>query len=108
LNELPVECKSAFVREGDRFCVKAEEREKVTFLEQDVRIAEPEGLFHLILCRNLAFTYFDRELQKEILARLSDKLYDQGALVLGMHEALPPDTAGFLPWLQCRGVYRKS
>ena len=31
---------------------------------QDVRDAVPEGRFHLILCRNLAFTYFEEALQR--------------------------------------------
>ena len=34
-----------------------------------------EGLFHLVLCRNIVFTYFDKELQKEVLSRLYNKLY---------------------------------
>ncbi len=107
LGNLPPDWKTAFIREGDRFCIRAGEREKVALLEQDVRIAEPEGLFHLILCRNLAFTYFDHELQKEILARLYHKLDDQGALVVGIHETVPPGFAGFLPWPGCPGIYRK-
>ncbi len=103
----PVWTKSAFVRDGDRFCVGSEERRKVNFLEQDIRAEEPEGLFHLILCRNVAFTYFDEELQKEILTRLHEKLHDHGALVAGIHEALPSGAAGFLPWPGCPGIYRK-
>ena len=97
----------AFVREQGGFCIKPGERGKITFLEQDVRVAEPEGLFHLVLCRNVAFTYFDQELQKEILDRLHNKLHPQGALVVGIHEALPPGHHGFQPWPGCRAVYRK-
>jgi chemotaxis protein methyltransferase CheR len=108
LRNLPlVWTKSAFVRVGDRFYVRPGEREKIIFVEQDVRAAEPEGLFHLILCRNLAFTYFDEELQKEILTRLHDKLHDHGSLVVGMHEALPSGFSGFLPWTGYPGIYRK-
>ena len=99
--------KTAFVREDERLRVRPEERRKVNFLEQDIRAAEPEGLFHLILCRNVAFTYFDEALQKEILTRLHDKLHDHGALVAGIHEALPSGFAGFLPWPGCPGIYRK-
>jgi len=109
LLEMPPHWKTnAFVRDRGRFCVRPEEREKVIFLEQDVRVTEPRGLFHLILCRNLAFTYFVEELQKEILARVHDKLHERGALVVGTHEALPSGTAAFLPWLGCPGVFRKS
>jgi chemotaxis protein methyltransferase CheR len=108
LLELPRDWKTtAFVRQGGLFCIRPEERAKVVFLEQDVRVAEPEGLFHLVLCRNLAFTYFDGDLQKEILFRLHGKLHDHGALVVGLREALPPDNTTFLPWPGCPAVYRK-
>ena len=43
----------------------------------------------MILCRNLAFTYFDDSLQAEILLGLVDRLNDGGFLVLGIHEAIP-------------------
>ncbi len=109
LRELPGEwTTSAFVRKEGRFCIKDAERGKVTFLQQDVRNTEPGSLFHLILCRNLVFTYFERELQKEILARLSRTLHQNGALVLGIHESLPPETGMFEPWPGCRGVFRKK
>ncbi len=98
---------NAFVREQNRFCVRLEEREKVVFLEQDVRTAMPEGLFHLVLCRNLAFTYFDNELQNEVLARLYGKLHDRGVLVVGIHEELPTGAAGFQHWPGCPGIYQR-
>ncbi len=107
LRELPSEWKTAFSREGADFCVRPDEREKVIFLEQDIRKAEPEGLFHLIVCRNIVFTYFEAELQKEILTRLCGKLHDHGALVVGVHESLPSGEVGFAPWPGCPGVYQK-
>ncbi len=76
--------------------------------EQDIRSAEPEGAFDLILCRNLVFTYFERELQKEILGRLIAKLHDQGVLVIGVHEALPPGASGLAPWPGSRNIFRKT
>lgn len=109
LDALPLEwTMHAFTRLGNRRCIRAEEREKVVFLEQDVRVMEPEGYFHLILCRNLALTYFDEELQRKILSRLRSKLYDQGALVIGIHESFPSLTGGFLPWPGVHGVYVKE
>jgi len=106
---LPLEWTArAFVRRGELYCIKDEERESVSFHMQDIRKAEPEEMFHLILCRNLAFTYFDEELQQEVLVRLRDKLHARGFLVVGSHERLPSDTAGFLPWPGIPGVYRKE
>ena len=32
---------------------------------QDIRRGVPNGLFHLLLCRNMVFTYFDEKLQCE-------------------------------------------
>ena len=80
-------------RDGS-YCIKAEQRDKVTFLAQDIRTNAPEGPFHLILCRNVAFTYFDPRLQRDILLRLIEKLVPGGALVIGAHEALPVGAAG--------------
>ena len=106
---LPLEWTAqAFVRRGELYCIKDEEREKVSFLVQDVRSAVPKEMFHLILCRNLAFTYFEEGLQQEVLARLRDKLDARGVLVVGSHERLPSDAAGFLPWPKIPGVYLKE
>ena len=55
--------------------------------------ALPEREFDLVLCRNLAFTYFDAA---------------GGALVIGLHEQLPAPAAGFEPWPGCRAVFRRS
>ncbi len=108
LRELPAGWKTAFVRERAGFCVRRGEREKVIFLEQDIRKTEPEGLFHLILCRNIVFTYFEAELQKEVLARMHGKLHVHGALVVGAHETLPCGGEGFVRWAGCPGVFRKE
>lgn len=63
--------------------------EGVRFSELDIRKEVPEGPFDLILCRNLVFTYFDEELQREILLRLVDRLRAGGCLVMGAHERAP-------------------
>lgn len=67
------------------------------FEQADLRQKMPSGPFHLILCRNLAFTYFDRDVQREIAGRLFDRLAPGGFLAVGSHEA-PPEDAGFEPW----------
>ncbi|TVR66128.1 MAG: chemotaxis protein CheR [Gemmatimonadales bacterium] len=72
-------------------------REAVVFLEQDLRYEMPDGPFHLILCRNLAFTYFDEALRRETLERLTARLVLGGVLVLGAHETLPAEEAGSAP-----------
>src|SRR3990170_4508418 len=65
----------------------------------------PAGPFDLVLCRNLAFTYFDDELQRATLARLAARLRGGGALVIGRHEALP-DNDDFADWRADLGIFR--
>jgi chemotaxis protein methyltransferase CheR len=69
-------------------------RDGVSFQQQDVRREWPAGPFHLVLCRNVAFTYFAPALQARVLAELSSRLAPGGLLVLGKGESLPEDTPG--------------
>lgn len=96
-----------FVQREDRYCIRQEVRQKVDFLVQDIRTEMPDGVFHLILCRNLVFTYFEEALQTEVLERLQGKLVTGGVLVIGIHESLPRQQEGFEPWPGSPGVYRK-
>lgn len=90
LRELPPGLREqAFVREGELRCVRSEFREGIEFRCQDVRTALPEQHFDLILCRNLVFTYLERCLQEEILARITKRLRPRGWLVIGRRERLP-------------------
>ena len=49
----------------------------------------PAGPFDLVLCRNLAFTYFDEEGQRKVLRGIDERLVEGGYLVLGAYESLP-------------------
>jgi chemotaxis protein methyltransferase CheR len=109
VKELPTEWRTgAFVPIANELCLKDEYRTHVTFMAQDIREQEPEGLFHLILCRNLVFTYFDEALQQKTLQRLADRLAPGGALVIGRLESLPDGFPGIQPWSTRLGVHRKS
>jgi chemotaxis protein methyltransferase CheR len=66
-------------------------RAGVRFLQQDLRHEWPDGPFHLVLCRNVAFTYFAPALQQRVLAELTARLVPGGLLVLGKGETLPED-----------------
>ncbi len=108
LKDLPADLlEQAFVRQAEGLCVKAEYRKGLEFLEQDVRATMPGGRFELILCRNVAFTYFDAELQREILEGIEDRLSPGGALVIGSSESLPPGASGLEPWSRKLGVYHR-
>jgi chemotaxis protein methyltransferase CheR len=97
-----------FERIGERWCLRARFREGLTFLRQDLRTALPEGKFDLVLCRNLAFTYFDAPTQRAILARLLASLQPGGALAIGRREQLPAGTNTLASWPDAarRGIFR--
>ena len=94
LREIPSEwVPLAFEGQGDERCVRPLLRERVEFLQQDLRREMPAGPFDAILCRNVAFTYFDEPTQRAVLERLVARLLPEGLLVIGAHEKLPPTTA---------------
>lgn len=92
-------------REG-ALCLRPEFREHVELRREDLRHGMPPGPFHLVLCRNLAFTYFDDRTQRRILDGIALGLAPGGFLVVGSHESLPAGgpveaVAGRLP------IYRR-
>jgi chemotaxis protein methyltransferase CheR len=90
LRELPPELTvQAFTASNGCWCVKAAHKQGIQFLQQDVRQEAPPGRFDLVLCRNLAFTYFASALQEAVLERIAASLSPQGLLVIGSHERLP-------------------
>jgi len=90
LRELPRDWKAAaFVASGPLLCLRSEYCEGIEFLHQDVRAQAPEGPFDLVLCRNLAFTYFDETQRRQTYAMLWSKIRDGGWLVIGRRERLP-------------------
>jgi chemotaxis protein methyltransferase CheR len=109
LRELPEELRAqAFERVEAGYAVREALKPHVELRCQDLREAMPDGPFDLILCRNLAFTYFGEALQREILARLAARLVPGGALVIGLHEALPAPHPELVPWPGARAVYARA
>lgn len=109
LREVPAQVAAlAFERSEEGYAVRAALREGVEFRCQNLREEMPEGPFDLILCRNLAFTYFAEALQREILARLCARLRPGGALVVGLHESLPAAQDLLAPWPGARAVYERA
>jgi chemotaxis protein methyltransferase CheR len=109
LKDLPPEwVEQTFTRCGPLFCLKEEFREGIQFELQDIRRSMPDGRFDLILCRNLAFTYFDDALQRHTSNQLRERLRPGGFLVLGTREALPADAGGFLRLAPHLPIYRRE
>lgn len=93
LRELPQGLRDrAFTREpGGELRVRDRFRQGLRFRRHDLRASLPDGPFDLILCRKLAFTYFDDRAQLRIAQGFSSRLRIGGALVVGCHERLPAD-----------------
>jgi chemotaxis protein methyltransferase CheR len=90
----PALTEQAFDHSDRTFTLRSRFKANVHFKQMDIRESMPEGLFDLILCRNLAFTYFEEKLQREILIELSKRISEGGALVIGTHESLPKGDFG--------------
>ncbi|MBV8710160.1 MAG: hypothetical protein JOY56_00175 [Solirubrobacterales bacterium] len=98
----------AFVERDGQRCVRDEFTQAVTLARHDIRSAPPVGPFDLVMCRNLAFTYFDVEGQHAAAARLAGVVRPGGALVLGKHETLPAGVEAFEPWSDAEPIYRRT
>ncbi len=107
LRELPRRLREqAFTRHDGTYCLEPAYRHGVRFLEQDIRTELPEGRFDLVLCRNLVFTYFDADQQRELLRQIIDTMHDGAALVLGAHEQLPDTPHRLSAWFEKEKIYR--
>ena len=80
----------------------------MTIASHDLRDPPPPGPFDLVLCRNGAFTYFAPAAQRAVLERVGGAVRPGGALVIGLHEALPDPPAPYEPWRGARAVFRRG
>jgi chemotaxis protein methyltransferase CheR len=96
----------AFEERGRLWRLREGFRAHIELAHQDLLADLPEREFDLVLCRNVAFTYFDADGARRALERIASRLRPRGALVVGMHEELPPRAAGFEPWPGCRATFR--
>jgi chemotaxis protein methyltransferase CheR len=109
LKELPRGWRERCFRRIDSlYALRPQFREGIEFRCEDVRRRWPGGPFDLVLCRNLAFTYFAPALQAEVLSRIRERLVRGGALIVGGHEVLPHPTPGFVRAESPRGVYHRK
>ncbi len=111
LRELPAEWRArAFVRSGAGERIREGFGQQIDFRRRDVRTPLPrrDPPFHLVLCRNLVFTYFEESLQRQLVDGLAGCIAPGAALVVGIHEALPGGAPGFSPWNTVLGIYRRA
>ena len=96
----------AFLQVRDKFCLQRDFLKPVEFRQHDVRDVIPDSDFHLVLCRNLVFTYFDAGLQQAFLDKLQRSMMSGGVLMLGVHERLPEIGHRFTTCSARWGLYR--
>jgi chemotaxis protein methyltransferase CheR len=103
LRELPAEWRAAGFDERDGEAhVRDAVRARVRFAHHDLRTAPPAGPFDLVLCRNLAFSYFDEPTQEALTASLRGVMRTGSAFVVGGDERLT-DERDFAP--HAHGIY---
>jgi chemotaxis protein methyltransferase CheR len=107
LRELPEPLiRQGFEQADSLLCVRRRHREGVSFVLQDLRSEAPEGFFDLILCRNVAFTYFAPPLQVDALDRILGRLVEPGYLVIGAQEKLPREMSCLIPLPGVSEIFR--
>ncbi len=90
LREIPAQWRQeGFDFREQLLCVRPRFRHMPHWAIQDMRKEMPNGPYDLILCRNVAFTYFDDTTQRKVLDGLTNRLLTSGVLVIGGHEELP-------------------
>jgi chemotaxis protein methyltransferase CheR len=93
LRELPLPFRPRyFETEGGDSVINLEFRERVVWLEHNLFWDSPLPDNHLILCRNVAYSYFTEPVQQEITRRFHEALLPGGLLVVGRKDRLPPGT----------------
>ena len=87
IRDLPTDLLTeAFDHQADKYCLKEQIKDYVRFELQDIRDGAPGENYHLVLCRNLAFTYFTPAIQTKVLETIAHVVENQGVLITGTHE----------------------
>jgi chemotaxis protein methyltransferase CheR len=108
VKNLPEELlQEGFVSREGLFELKPEFKDRVRFIQKDVRLGLPEKTYDLVFCRNLVFTYYDEALQARLLDTISAVIKADGVLVIGIHEDLPKTGHDLQAWSERLRIYRK-
>jgi chemotaxis protein methyltransferase CheR len=91
LVELPADLRAALVPAGPLSCLPDSCRQIITIQKHDVRETPPWHGLDMVLCRNLAFTYFSPAVQGRVLTHFDAALLPEGVLVTGAKELLASD-----------------
>ncbi len=78
-----------FKKDNGLYAIAPAIKQGVKFLKHDLINEDPFYEMDLVLCRNLAFTYFLKKCQEEVLKKIALSLKGGGYLVIGKDESLP-------------------
>jgi len=90
LKEVPEDILKNYFRKDNGFYILDQVvRESIQFKRHDIIHEEPFSGMDMVFCRNLAFTYFSKESQMDVLKKIAGSLRGKGYLVIGKDEFLP-------------------
>jgi len=78
-----------FAVEGGSYVLDRAIRDNIEFQRHDILRGEPHLGMDVVFCRNVAFTYFSKDSQIEVLKMIFESLKDGGYVVIGKDESLP-------------------
>jgi chemotaxis protein methyltransferase CheR len=90
LKEVPEEIIQRFFKiENGYYLLDPLIRASVEFKEHDIIHERPFSGMDIVFCRNLAFTYFSKGCQMDVLKRIAKSLNEGGYLIIGKDESIP-------------------
>lgn len=66
-----------------------------------------EERFHIIFLRNNLLTYYQLEIKQRAFRKVLTSLVEDGFLIIGSHETIPPQTDVLAPFEGCPFIFRK-
>jgi chemotaxis protein methyltransferase CheR len=109
LKEVPEGILINFFKPEDGYYVLAQNiKDNVELRKHDILREEPFAEMDIVFCRNLAFTYFSKATQIEVLKKIASSLRGKGYLVIGKDESLPLTYPTlFIPVFPMERIYQK-
>jgi chemotaxis protein methyltransferase CheR len=109
LIEVPEEVlRDSFKRQDGYYVLDRTLKESVEFKRHDILNEEPFSKMDIVFCRNLAFTYFSKTGQIEVLKKIASSLREKRYLVIGKDETLPLTYPTlFIPVFPMERIYQK-
>ena len=89
LKEVPEEIFQRYFKiENGFYILDRSVRGNIEFKKHNIIHGEPFSGMDIIFCRNLAFTYFSKECQMNVLKKIARSLNEGGYLIIGKDESL--------------------